>query len=324
MESCKDGGPVVFKSASGVMQDRCPPNMRNKTIKTYDKFVAFKTNALNVISDSPIREKKMNPANGQFEWMVVGSKKDLACADSQDALVEAAAQYTDLKVCLSQLKTMMLAEKNGSFEFDCGLKLTQIYVSGRFTENFTFQIPGNVNVKIHNLEAQAGGGAGGKGGKGGLNWSRGGGGNAGGRVVETNLVMTSSAPLNCSVTAGKGGVNSNDHGLPGSNSGIDCGPSLKKVANGGSGGGYRVGGGNCGVKGGDSAYGQGSSGHCRTSRNGSVAAPGAGGAGGGEKNNTDSKNGGDGFVSIKLSGVSIIDQNNILPILGVTVQELLP
>lgn len=324
MESCKDGGPVVLKGAGGILQDRCPAAMRNKTIKSFDKYVAFRTNGSNIIVDSPIREKIMNSATGQFEWTVVGTKKDLACADSQDALVEAAAQYTDLKVCLSQLKTMMLAEKNGSFEFDCGLKLTQVYVEGRYTENFNFQIPANVNIKIHNLEAQAGGGAGGKGGKGGLNWSRGGGGQAGGRVVESNLVMTSNSSLTCNIVAGKGGQNSNDHGLPGGNSGIDCGPSLKKVANGGGGGGYRVGGGNCGVKGGDSAYGPGSFGHCRTSRHPSEAAPGAGGAGGGEKNNTDSKSGGNGFVAIKLSGVSIIDQNNILPILGVTVQELLP
>lgn len=324
METCKDSGPVVLKNASGVMVDRCAVNMRNKTTKSYDKYVAFRTNGSSIIVDTPIREKKVNPVTGAFEWTVVGTKKDLACADSQDALVEAAAQYTDLKVCLSQLKTMMLAEKNGSFEFDCGLKLTQIYVEGRYTENFNFQVPANVNIKIHNLEAQAGGGSGGKGGKGGLNWSRGGGGQAGGRIAETNYVMTSASPLTCNIVAGKGGQAVHDHGSQGSNSGIDCGPALKRVANGGNGGGYRVGGGNCGVKGGDSHYGQGSSGHCRTSRNDTVAAPGAGGAGGGEKNNTDSKAGGDGFVAIKLSGVAIEDQNNVLPILGITVQELLP
>jgi hypothetical protein len=327
MESCKDGGPVVFKGASGVLQERCPVIMRNKSIKTFDKFVAFKTNSSNVIVDSPIREKKINPATGQFEWMVVGSKKNLACADSQDALVEAANSYTDLKVCLQELKTMLFTRTSGTTE--CGLSVTNTpKVDTTVTSTLNLKLPQYVYSEDENITMIGGG-------------SRGGFGGADGRGLAGRASILKRASFesmgkhfpsgNCAVAAGAGGRDGSDNG---SDSFIICG-SLELRSLGGKAPQGRAGGSsNVGEAGENSMDGVsvlGSGGHGRgksDSNDGTSGVLGAGGGGGANCNNCSSwrkrgTDGGSGFVRLKYQGFTVEDPENVFASMGTTVNEFL-
>ncbi len=320
METCKDGGPVVFKN-NGVIQDRCPVNLRTKTRKVYDKLAAFRTNSAGIITDSPIREKKMNSA-GQMQWVTTGTKKDLACADSQDALVDAAAQYTDIKVCINEVKMLLIANKEGSTE--CGIEVKASPASQEFTSSGNITLPKFIYSDGSSIELIGGGAGGGH-----KNNNKGGHGGKAGKVRKfsfKDLASLNGGQCNI-VVAGRV-----TEGKSGQETSIRCGSATLKAE-----GGAFVGGdtdSECGGNGENAVdpstgdvVGVGTAGRCKddvTPRSPQgFGGGGGGGCGRSERACRYGQDGGPGRVKISYRAVQIIDTNMVLPMAGTTVDELL-
>lgn len=321
LETCKDGGPVVFKSDNGVIQERCPANMRQKQAKTFEKFAAFKTNASGMIENFILREKILQP-NGTWQWVPVGERKNLACADSQDALVEAAAQYTDIKVCINELKMMMLAGKLGMTE--CGIELGATEKAKEYTSGTSIPLPTGYMPNSLVAELLGAGGGGGSGGGSGDGQS-GRGGKAGSYVKQ----ILANAQAQCTLTIGVGGAaGTGGRGGNGGNGGesrLSCGDATPIVAAGGAGGEARGNGqNNCGTAGDNSPKGAGSGGNCRKSGNSQPGGIGAGGGGGGESGRYENgKAGGGGWAKLSWKTYTINDPDQLLMQQGLTPEALI-
>ena len=318
-ETCRNNGPVVTKNAAGVLVDVCPINQRSVVSKNFTKLAAFKTNSSNIIMTQTI--------NGV-------TKKRLACADSQDALVEEAQNYTDLKVCLSEFRMMLMSGKVGTTS--CNLKIVPT-ATNKKTINYSpsqqsLNLVGNyIFTSSLNFMLVSGAGGGGFGGADG----HGGPGGAGKVRKIKGSEIPSTNFKNCKLAIGNGGAGVGQGGEPnGGATTLLCPGAPNVVIEGGNRGADKIStASNCGRSGEQLvidgvSYGSPGGGRCRKSSSGSNGTMGSGGGGGAYGANTsgwrkDGTPGGPGFAIIEYRGFNIEDPENVLDALGTDVAEVL-
>lgn len=314
-ERCQNGGQVYLKDNAGSLVERCPANQRVKSVKQFEKMVAFKTDTSGQITKSPLRVH--NPATNT--WTNNGEKANLVCADSQDALVEASKEYTDLKNCVLEMRMLMLSGKTGTL--NCGISVSTTDVQQDYTSGQEMNLPDSHVPNSLVALVLGGGGGGGDGGRpgGGVSNRRAGEGGKAAKAVQQQL--NSLATNRCKIVIGFGGNNTQ----PGSESKITCGSTIVKSDGGQPGRNQVMHDGQPGGQGENSSdlngaiIGYGSRGHRNNGADNSLAGYGAGGGGGSEKgNNTSGKRGGQGLVRLSWKEFKVTDPDGVLVRLGVT------
>ena len=284
-QTCRNNGAVFHKNDGGVLSEACPEEMRNTTMKYYDKLAAFKVNpATNVIMEQDVREQRVNPVTGKLEWVNTGKKKSLlTCADSQDALIDAANSYTDEKVCLLDARLQAQLGREGQTSCGYEVKIIPRSISHVGAKSGPISLPpifapGSLKIK---LMGGGGGGAGGWKSAGGL------GGRAGHYKEETLPDQLMGTTCNFVVPAGVAGVGNQTSGRKGQETKFTCpDKGINLVAAGGDGGQRKGDDSNSGGSGENAPWGGGAGGaggeyNKKGSReNGKPGGVGAGGGGG--------------------------------------------
>lgn len=337
MQTCRNNGAVVRKKevkfgtkVGAIYQTACPEEMRQTTSKVFEKLIAFKADSSGLFTESDVKEQVVNPITGKMEWKVTGKKKNLTCADSQDALVEASKEYTDLKNCVTEVKMAMMMGRVGEFE-PCGISLQAgPEQSRKITNNQTIPLPGRFIPNSLQADVIGGGGGGGGGYTDchGINNYHGGGGEAG-QLLTQVLPATGGS---CIVKIGAGGDGGADKqvGKNGFPTTIVCG-GFSATAIGGAGGPTCVGKSNCGTNGKDvydltgKLLTKGGAGRCRSHDyrdGGSYAREGSGGGGGADRSRQNGHVGGSGVVYVKWKEYVITDKSGTLNLLDMTIDDL--
>ncbi len=292
-QRCSDGGSV-YRVNNGVKTISCSGNIV-ETTRVINKMAALKTTSGVV---------------GQF-----------ACADSQDALIDAANKFTQEKFCLLEAKMLANNGMAGATPAPCNYTVTMTDVEK--ISPGSYDIPTSVVPKSIAVKMIGGGGGGG----GGDRDEPGAGGKAGQyhqQSLEDSLVGAS-----CSLVAGAGGGGGDGAtdakpGGTGGTSTINCsrnGAGVLYIGKSGGQGGdgeARGGGESCGW-GGESSYdvagiqlGGGGGAGCREG-NGAGGGIGAGGGGGGDRWGEGGV-GGNGFVKLIWKQAVIKDASgNVIP-----------
>lgn len=313
-ERCGDGGAVYRqekKMVDGVSVNVGPkvPVCDNiiKHTKSFNKFAAFEVKADGLIAEAD--EKVYNPKTMKYE--TTGKTLPRAsCADSQDALVDEAAKYTDKKVCLLDARMMANAGRQGVTSCNYTVKTQEMAIEKRDGMG-TIDLPMSSAVVPGTLRFEI---IGGGGGGGGASDDRGLGGKAG--VFQSGPFSEATLGSTCSYTVGSGGTPGYDDkyaGGYGGTSTIVCSQGNVSInVSGGAGGASDVatkGGTDYGEAGESSHYGPGGAGGA--ARNGYTASsPGAGGSGAGDDAKSSYGGGGaSGKVLIAWKTVQLFDES---------------
>jgi len=234
-QTCRNNAVVFHKNDSGVLTEACPEDMRNTTMKYYDKLAAFKIDPITKkIIEQPVREQIIDPVTGKLKWVETDKTKSLlTCADSQDALVDAANSYTDEKVCLLDARLQAQLGREGKTSCDYEVKIIPRSIAhvGAKTGSLTLPpifAPGSLKIK---LLGGGGGGAGGWKSAGGL------GGKAGSYKQEILPDQLMGVTCDFVVPAGVSGVGQKTVGKKGLETKFTCSSKgINVVATGGDGG----------------------------------------------------------------------------------------
>lgn len=309
-ERCGTGGPV-YREEEGKAKVRVCDNVVLQS-KIFEKQAAFKVDDSGAILsttgksfDAQKQKWVKDPAAPQVP--------QAACADSQDALVEAANEYADKKICLLDAKMQAQLGREGKTSCDYTIKLVEDKAGGDNTSgtiNFPLQAV-NGSLKIKMIGGGGGGGA--------AKDDAGKGGGAG-EFKETILPDTLIGAA-CTFVAGYRGAgaiyagNKHNSGRDGGPSSITC-PTVNNFSLavigglGGKGNAHSTGGDDDGEAGAKSPYGPGA-----PSANGtgnSTSIPGAGGSGAGDDGNgQNGGTGGPGRVEVTWRYAKIFDQDNV-------------
>lgn len=235
-ERCSTGG-IAYHPENGVKGEMACTGRIIEHTKKFTKMLAFRTDPSR---GHRIEKKTINIFDDATQkWIPDPSGKEkmtMACADSQDALVEAAKEYTDLKACVLDMKMMMLSGKMGTLP--CGITLSGEEKQEKITTSKTITLP-EKGLVPNSVKARlvGGGGGGGAGGCSGLCTGKGISGNGGyaGEVVDIILNVISGG--SCKINIGRGGYGGNDanSGEQGVSTEINCN-GIIGVAKGGAGG----------------------------------------------------------------------------------------
>lgn len=303
-QTCKDGRTVATKNEFGSIVKRCPLTQINQSSKVFTKFVSFQRNPAGII----------NPVPGQDKLLAT-------CADSQDAVIEASQEYTDIKSCISEIKMHALMAR--PVQTKCNIRLEVLDRSDTYYSNTTINF--HPSIAPNTLKAVlVGGGGGGGGGYGrktiGIKREAGTAGKAGSYVEQP--ISDTSVP--CKLTVGKGGAESNPGG-PGNKGGdtkIECGTQTLFAAGGAGGTANALRGANHGEEGlpAKDVYGQDLFGSAGGSyKAGRIPGRLGGGGGGGDaiikawtKYHSRGTAGGYGAVIFKYKALKVVDPENIL------------
>lgn len=216
-ETCMNGKVVAVKNEFGSVQKVCPLTQIKRSSKVFKKFVSFQRSPAGEINQVPGQDKLL-----------------ATCADSQDAVIEASQDYTDIKSCISEIKMHALMAR--PVQTKCNIHLEVLDRSDTYYGNTTVNF--HSSVAPNTLKAVLiGGGGGGGGGYGrktiGKKREAGKAGQPG-SYVEQNILDTS---VPCKLIVGKGGEESAPGG-PGNKGGdtkVECGTQVFFAA-GGAGG----------------------------------------------------------------------------------------
>lgn len=312
---CRNNAAVFNKSPNGVLTASCPVEMRQSVMKYYDKLVAFKTDpGTDLITEQTVREQVLNPLTGKLEWKAGNKKKaQLTCADSQDALLDAANSYTDEKVCLLDVRLQAQLGREGKTSCDYEVKLiprTLAYTGSRSGELIfpTIFAPGSAKLR---MIGAGGGGAGGWKSAGGL------GGQAGQYIEQTLPDQLMGEKCAYNVAGPTPHVGRQTDGRKGGNTALKCpNKNIDLVAQGGVGGHRKGDDTNSGGDGASSPFGAGGAGGRYNSKHSESGKPGGIGAGGGggtsDNKGRDGGAGGAGNIEIKWLEVQVLNPEGIL------------
>jgi Tfp pilus assembly protein PilV len=296
-QRCTNGGSVYLLN-NGVKTLRCSGSTGGSIVETnriINKMAALKTTSGVV---------------GQF-----------ACADSQDALIDAANKFTQEKFCVLEAKMLANNGMSGATPAPCNYTVTIANVEKN--TNGSYVIPSSIVPKSIKVKMIGGGGGGG----GGDRDEPGGGGKPG--IYHEQALDDSIVGASCALLAGGGGGggdgdNNATNGGNGGISTINCtrsGAGVLYIGKSGGGGGEgeaRGSGESCGWGGVGSfdiagiQLGGGGGGGCREN-NGGGGGIGAGGGGGGDRWGEGGV-GGSGFVKLSWKQAVIKDASgNVIP-----------
>jgi type II secretory pathway pseudopilin PulG len=125
-ERCKDNKPVFIQDPNGLLVQKCLPADRIESSKILKKMAAFKVNASNVLTAS-------------------------ACADSQDALIEAANKFAQEKFCILEARMMANNGASGTTPAPCNYIVTMTDVEKNTSGNHSIPssvVPKSLKVKM--------------------------------------------------------------------------------------------------------------------------------------------------------------------------------
>ena len=280
-ERCQNGG-AVYRKVGGVKTVLCTQIVEQS--KQITKQASFKT--------------------------VSGISTLSACADSQDALIDAAKDYTNKQICLLEAKLM--AKTGGTGLTSCGWNVTLIPQPDQvFDATATITLPasaapGSLVVKLQGGGGGGGGGTANDGGYGGL---------AG--AYNSNVLPDSVLGKSCTITIGAGGgggTYGGHNGSAGAATGIICDGGYSTSASGGAGGGF--GGSSEGSKGGSAPSEWGVGGgypYCGVGYGGGIGSGGGGGDGRGATCGGHSGGpGGSGRAVLSYSIMQIKDKDGVI------------
>lgn len=314
-QTCQDAKIVARPNGFDGVDKICPISQIKKASKVFTKFVSFQRDAAGKINSLP------DPSGSGPNRLMAN------CADSQDAVIEASQEYTDLKSCISEIKMHALMARPVSTK--CNIKLEVFDRYDSYYSNANVVLPPTVAPNTLKVILIGGGGGGGGGyGRKSIGKKREAG-KAGtpGQYIEQTItdIVTS-----CKVEPGKGAPESDPggYGKDGQQSKVTCGSFTATAAPGRGGQNKALVGHDHGETGpaASDPYGQAIQGSAGGNyANGRIPGRLGGGGGGGDaivkswtKYYSRGTGGGYGAVIFKYKALKVVDPQNLLDVAGET------